>query len=102
MTFGLYCQLFCMKKYIYINRNFISVIFLNAYAFYCAANSKIFIFLYLLNYLTENSEINMKSLSGVAETDFPAISASSLNILKINFIKMIKNSRVQTWLTLDL
>ena len=27
MTLSLYCQLFCMKKYIYINRNFISVIF---------------------------------------------------------------------------
>ena len=66
---------------------------LNAHAFYFkkpARNSEILILLYVFNYLTECSAINMKSLSGVAETDFPAIAASSLNILKNCVIKMIK------------
>ena len=52
-----------------------------------ARKSEILILLYVLNYLTKYSAINMKSLSGVAETDFPAISASSLNILKNYIIK---------------
>ena len=58
----------------------------DAYVFYLmqtARKSQILILLYIFNYLTKYSAINVKSLSGVAETDFPAIWASSLNILEI-------------------